>query len=286
MRERSKPRLSPTAMAEGAASFGSSLRWWRERRGFSQLDLAGAADTTQRHLSFLESGRASPSPEMILRLATVLDIPLRQQNALLLAAGFAPAWRESDLSAPELAQVNGALDYMLTQQEPYPAFVVDRRWNLLRANAGAGRFVEFLTGPAAATPSPEPVNLAVALVSPEGLRPFIVNWEEVALYFLRGVQADAIADGTRETADLLTRLLAFPDLPALSRNPPASETRGPVLIIHFRSKETSLRLFTTIATLGTPHDVTLQEIRVECFFPMDDATARIFRDWARDAGAR
>jgi len=223
---------------------------------------------------------------MILRLATVLDIPLRQQNALLLAAGFAPAWRESDLSAPELAQVNGALDYMLTQQEPYPAFVVDRRWNLLRANTGAGRFVEFLTGPAPATPSPEPVNLAVALVSPDGLRPFIVNWEEVALYFLRGVQADAIADGTRETADLLTRLLAFPDLPALSRNPPASETRGPVLIIHFRSKETSLRLFTTIATLGTPHDVTLQEIRVECFFPMDDATARIFRDWARSAGAR
>src|SRR5215475_7160828 len=164
------------------------------RRIISGLGL-GAADTTQRHLSFLESGRASPSPEMILRLATVLNIPLRQQNALLLAAGFAPAWRESDLSAPELAQVNGALNYMLAQQEPYPAFVVDRRWNLLRANAGAARFVEFLTGPAAATPSPEPVNLAVALVSPEGLRPFIVNWEEVALYFLRGVQADAIADG-------------------------------------------------------------------------------------------
>src|SRR5262245_49083773 len=282
MRERSKPRLSPTAMAEGAASFGSGLRWWRERRGFSQLDLAGAADTTQRHLSFLESGRASPSPEMILRLATVLDIPLRQQNALLLAAGFAPAWRESDLSAPELAQVNGALNYMLAQQEPYPAFVVDRRWNLLRANAGAARFVEFLTGPAPA--SGEPVNLAVALVSPEGLRPFIVNWEEVALYFLRGVQADAIADGTRQTAELLTRLLAFPGLPALSQSPPPGETRAPVLIIHFRSNETSLRLFTTLATLGTPHDVTLQEIRVECFFPMDDPTAKMFRDWASADG--
>lgn len=236
------PRSLTTSMDEATASFGSGLRWWRERRGFSQLDLAGAAETTQRHLSFLESGRASPSPEMVLRLATVLDIPLRQQNALLLAAGFAPAWRESDLSAPELAQVNGALDFMLAQQEPYPAFVVDRRWNLLRANSGAGRFVEFLTGPAPATTavSAEPVNLAIALVSPDGLRPFIVNWEEVALYFLRGVQADA--------------------------------------------KETSLRLFTTIATLGTPHDVTLQEIRVECFFPMDDATAQVFRDWARGTG--
>jgi transcriptional regulator with XRE-family HTH domain len=285
MREETRPRPITTPSLEATARFGSGLRWWRARRGFSQLDLAGAAETTQRHLSFLESGRAHPSREMILRLAAVLDIPLRQQNALLLAAGFAPAWRESDLSAPELAQVNGALDYMLGQQEPYPAFVVDRRWNLLRANAGAGRFVEFLTGPAATTTaaSAEPVNLAVALVSPDGLRPFIVNWEEVALHFLRGVQADAIVDGTRQTADLLTRLLAFPSLPALSQIPSPGETRTPVLIIHFRSKDTSLRLFTTIATLGTPHDVTLQEIRVECFFPIDDQTARIFQDWARDA---
>ena len=266
-------------MDEAPSSFGTGLRWWRERRGFSQLDLAGAAETTQRHLSFLESGRAGPSREMILRLAAVLDLPLRQQNVLLLAAGFAPAWRESDLSAPELAKVNSALGYMLAQQEPYPAFVVDRRWNLLRTNAGAISLVEFLTGPAAAdAPSAEPVNLAVALVSPQGLRPFIVNWDEVALYFLRGVQADAIADGTRQTADLLARLLAFPDLPALSQAP--AETRAPVLSIHFKHGGTSLRLFTTIATLGTPHDVTLQEIRVECFFPVDDRTAEIFRDWA------
>jgi len=286
MKMRAKAGINIAPIAEAPAHFGSGLRWWRERRGFSQLDLAGAAETTQRHLSFLESGRASPSREMVIRLASVLDLPLRQQNALLLAAGFAPAWRESDLSAPELAQVNSALDFMLAQQEPYPAFVVDRRWNLLRANAGAGRFVAFVTGPAPApaTDPPEPVNLAVALVSPNGLRPFIVNWEEVALYFLRGVQADAIADGTRETAQLLTRLLAFPDLPALSRIPSAGETRAPVLTIHFKSQGTSLRLFTTIATLGTPHDVTLQEIRVECFFPMDDSTATLFHDWALARG--
>jgi len=265
---------------DATRGFGSGLRWWRERRGFSQLDLAGAAETTQRHLSFLESGRASPSREMVLRLAAVLDLPLRQQNALLLAAGFAPAWRESELSAPELAQVNSALDYMLAQQEPYPAFVVDRRWTLLRANAGAGRLVEFLTGPAPVPATEEPANLAVALVSPEGLRPFIANWEEVALYFLRGVQADAIADGTRQTAQLLGRLLAFPGLPALSRVPSPRDAHPPVLTIHFKRSDTSLRLFTTIATLGTPHDVTLQEIRIECFFPMDDATARTFHRWA------
>jgi len=272
-------------MTETIKSFGARLRWWRDRRGLSQLDLAGTAGTTQRHLSFLESGRAAPSREMILRLAAALDLPLRQQNELFLAAGYAPLWRESSLTAPELARVNSALDYMLTQQEPYPAFVVDRRWNLLRANAGAGRLVEFLTGPApAVAPDGEPVNLAVALVSPDGLRPLIVNWQEVARYFLRGVQADAIADATAETAELLQRLLAFPGVPALSDTVPFEEASAPVLSIHFRRGDTSLRLFTTIATLGTPHDVTLQEIRIESFFPADDATARTFHDWAALVG--
>src|SRR5215510_2833867 len=107
-------------------SFGSHLRWWRKRRGLSQLDLASAAGSSQRHVSFLESGRAQPSREMVLRLAAALDVPLRQQNALLLAAGFAPAWCESGLSAPELAMVNQARDHMLAQQEPFPAGVVDR----------------------------------------------------------------------------------------------------------------------------------------------------------------
>jgi transcriptional regulator with XRE-family HTH domain len=259
--------------------FGDRLRWWRARRGLSQLDLAGNADTSQRHVSFLESGRTGPSRDMVLRLCAALDVPLRQQNALLLAAGFAPAWRESDLAAPELAKVNAALDYMLGQQEPYPAFVIDRRWNLLRANGGAGRLVEFLLG---AVPA-GPVNLAEALISPAALRPFIANWDEVALYFVRGVQADAIADGTPATAELLGRLLAFPGLPALSRVMPPEEGQAPVLTIHFRNGETSLRLFTTIATLGTAHDVTLQEIRIECFFPADEPTTLLLRDWAAEA---
>jgi transcriptional regulator with XRE-family HTH domain len=260
-------------MRQPGGSFGEGLRWWRDRRGLSQLDLAGDAETSQRHISFLESGRTGPSRDMVLRLCAALDVPLRQQNALLLAAGYAPAWRESDLAAPELAKVNAALDFMLAQQEPYPAFVVDRRWNMLRANAGAGRLVVFLLGAA-----PQgPVNLAEALVSPAGLRPLIANWDEVALYFLRGVQADAIADGTAETAALLQRLMAYPGLPALSRAMPPAEARAPVLAIEFRKEATALRLFTTIATLGTAHDVTLQEIRIECFFPADDATAAWFR---------
>jgi transcriptional regulator with XRE-family HTH domain len=264
-------------------SFGSRLRWWRARRGLSQLDLAGAAGTSQRHVSFLESGRTQPSREMVLRLAAALDVPLRQHNALLLAAGFAPAWRESDLAAPELAMVNRALDHMLAQQEPFPAVVVNRRWNLLRANAGAGWLTSFLTEPSPAPTSPGTVNLAEWLMSPDGLRPFLVNWPEVAIYFLRGVQADASADGTQETADLLRRLLAYPGVPALSHTPALEELPSPVLAMHFRKGQTSLRLFTTIATLGTPQDVTVQELRIECFFPADEATSQIFKGWAADA---
>src|SRR5215471_19219881 len=170
--------------ASNASAFGRLLKDWRGRRGFSQLDLAGAARTTQRHLSFIESGRAKPSRAMILRLAATMSLPLRQQNALMLAAGYAPVWRERDLSAPDLAIVNSALDYMLAQDEPYPAFVVDRCWNLLRANRGALKLTEFLTGARSSTTTSEPVNLAVALLAPEGLRPLIVNWREVALYFI------------------------------------------------------------------------------------------------------
>src|SRR3984893_16816172 len=224
---------------------------------------------------------------MILPLGATMSLPLRQQNALMLAAGYAPAWRERALSAPDLAVVSSALDYMLAQHEPYPAFVVDRYWNLLRANRGAMNMTEFLLGPALANASSEPVNLAVALVSRDGLRPFIVNWQEVALYFLRGVQADAHADGTPETAELLARLLAFPDVSALAEAmPPEEEAQSPLLPIHFRHDGTSLRLFTTIATLGTPRDVTLQEVRIEIFFPMDEMTARALRGWARPSKAQ
>ena len=276
------PRAPTNAgIAANGSAFGRLLRGWRGRRGFSQLDLALAAHTTQRHLSFIESGRATPSRAMILRLAATMSLPLRQQNALMLAAGYAPVWRERDLSTPDLAVVNSALDYMLARHEPYPAFVVDRCWNLLRANRGAANLTEFLIGPAPAVAPAEPVNLAVALVSRDGLRRFIVNWQEVALYFVRGVQADARADGTPETADLLARLLAFPDVVTLSETmPPEEEAQSPVLPIHFCYKGIPLQLFTTIATLGIPRDVTLQEVRIEFFFPIDEPTAQVLRGWA------
>lgn len=260
-------------------SFAARLRWWRKRRGWSQLELAGRAGVSQRHLGFLELGRAAPSREMVMRLAATLDVPLRQQNRLLLAAGFAPVWHETDFAAPALAEVTQAFDYMMAQQEPFPAVVVDRYWTLLKANVGAARLVEFLVGP---LPANTPVNLADALVAPDVLRPSLVNWPDVVRYFIRSVEADAAADGTAETAALLDRLLQYRDVRAALKGDAPTAPPSPVLPMHFRKDGVSLRLFTTIATLGTPQDVTLQELRIECFFPMDAATASTMRSWASE----
>lgn len=247
----------------------------------AQLTLAGIAGVSQRHLSFLELGRTAPSREMVLRLAAALDLPLRQQNALMLAAGFAPAWRETPLDAPALAIVHRALDLMLAKQEPYPAFVVDRRWQLLRSNGGGRNLVQFLTGAVLSTEPPaEPINLADALLAPDSLRPLISNWAEVAHYFIRSVHADALMDGTRQTAALLERLQSYPGVPRIADVPAAEHAGAPVLSIRFVKDAICLELFTTLATLGTPQDVTVQEIRVECFFPANQATARILEAWA------
>jgi transcriptional regulator with XRE-family HTH domain len=258
-------------------SLASRLRWWRQHRGFSQLELASRAGISQRHLSFLELGRASASRNMVLRLADALNVPLRQDNALLLAAGFAPAWPETELGAPEFAQISSAVDYMLTQQEPFPGVAVDRHWNLLKANKGAGRLVKFLVGP---LPAGASVNLADALVAPNVLRPFLVNWTEVVRYFIRSVESDAAADGSDETNALLHRLLAYKGVRPAIRDAVFEQISAPVLPMHFRKDGTKLSLFTTIATLGTPRDVTAQELRIESFFPMDNETAEVLRGWA------
>ena len=216
---------------------------------------------------------------MVVRLAATLDVPLRQQNEMLVAAGFAPVWQQTDFVAPELARIRGALDYMLAQQEPFPAVVVDRRWNLLQANRGAVRPGEFLLGP---LPADTPINLADALVGPDLLRPFLVNWAETVRYFIRSVEADAAVDGAAETAALLERLLAYQGVRPLLKAPALVPSADPVLPMHFRKGEVFLQLFTTIAMLGTPQDVTVQELRIESFFPMDADTADIFRGWAAE----
>ena len=191
---------------KASSAFPNRLAWWRKRRGLSQFRLATAAACSQRHVSFLELGRTKPSREMVLRLSSALDMPLRQANELLLAAGYAPAWSEADLGAAALAPIRSALDYMLSQQEPFPAVVVDRRWNLLQANKGAVAMVEFLVGPLKPGAA---INLADALVGPDVLKPHLTNWTEVVRYFVRSVEADAAVDGTAQTAALLQRLLTI-----------------------------------------------------------------------------
>lgn len=261
-------------------TFPSRLAWWRKRRGLSQLRLALAAACSQRHISFLELGRTKPSREMVLRLSAALDLLLRQSNELLLSAGFAPVWAETDFQAKALAPVREALNYILEQQEPYPVVVVDRHWNLLQANKGAVAMVEFLVGPIAPG---TPINLADALVGPDVLRPHLVNWVEVVRYFIRSVEIDAVADATTETANLLERLLGYKDVREVSKHAAVS-TDGPILLMHFRKGRSDLRLLTAIATLGTPKDITLQELRIESFFPMDEETRDIFRKWKKQGG--
>jgi transcriptional regulator with XRE-family HTH domain len=259
--------------------FPARLVWWRKRRGLSQLQLALAADCSQRHISFLELGRTKPSREMVLRLATALDVPLRNSNELLLAAGYAPVWAETEFGAQALAPIRDALDHILNQQEPFPAVVVDRSWNVLRANTGALALVEFLVGPVTQGAA---LNLADALVAPDVLRPLLSNWADVVRYFVRSVEADAAADGSVETADLLDRLLRYDGVRSVMASAAPSATEGPVLPMQFHKGTTRLRLFTTIATLGTPRDITLQELRIESFFPMDNETRDVFRGWAAE----
>ena len=253
------------------------LKWWRKRRGLSQMDLAARAGISQRHLSFVELGRSAPSRDVVLRLAEALVLPMRQQNALLLAAGYAPIWRETRLGEPELQQIERALDHMLAQQDPFPAVVVDRRWNLLRSNAGIVRMVEFLVGPL------EPgvaINLADALVAPDVLKPHLRNWPEIVRHFIASVEADAWEDGTPETAALLDRLMGYAGVREALRATPSRGEGGPVLPMIFAKDGVELRLFTAIATLGTPQNVTVDELRIESFFPVDAETEAVFREWA------
>ena len=262
--------------------FPSHLAELRKRRGLSQLQLASVAGCSQRHISFLELGRTQPSREMVSRLAVALALTFRQSNDLLLAAGFAPIWSEMAYDAEALAPIRQALDFMLEQQEPYPAVVVDRRWKLLQANKGAVAMIEFLVGPL--QPGAD-VNLADALVGPDVLRPHLTNWPEVVAYFVRSVEADAAADGTAETLALHDRLLSYPDVRAslvqANLAMSSAEAAGaPVLPMRFAKGAVALELFTTLTTLGMSQDVTLQELRIESFFPMNEATREVFRQWA------
>ena len=258
---------------DGAESaFGPLLRQWRARRRMSQLDLAAEAEISSRHLSFIETGRAGPSREMVRLLAQVLDVPLRDRNALLTAAGYAPIYRETRLEAPAMAQARRALDFMLRQQEPYPALVLDRHWNVLDVNEGSARVQQaFLDSAAVADLGPP--NAMRLMFHPRAFRPHIVNWEATAASLIQWLHRDALSGfADSETRALLQELLSYPDVPRHWRTLDVEASTAPFLPIEFSKDELSLRYFTTLTSLGTPHDITLQELRIECFFPADEAT--------------
>jgi len=271
------------ARALGDATFGALLRQWRSRRRLSQLDLADEADVSARHVSFIETGRAQPSREMVLLLARALDVPLRDRNDLLVSAGFAPMYRASSLQAPALGQARRALDFILRQQEPYPALVLDRHWNVLQVNEGSARVqARFLDAQAVATLGPP--NAMRLMFHPRAFRPWVVNWEATAASLIQWLHRDAVSGyGDAVTRALLQELLAYPEVPRQWRSLDLDASPAPFLPIEFARDGLRLRYFTTLTTLGTPHDITLQELRIESFFPADEATEDASRALAAGA---
>lgn len=250
-------------------NFGVLLRRWRAVRRVSQLDLALDAEISTRHLSCVETGRAQPSREMVLRLAEALEVPLRERNALLLAAGYAPLYPHTGLDAPEMNAVRYAVDLVMRQQEPYPGIVVDRYWNTLRMNGGTRRFLGLFPGCDSVTPR----NGIRLVFHPKGLRPFIENWESVAARLIQRVHREVAANPSDETMNCFLReLLSYPGVPSRWGLLDFDGTPPPFLTINYRWNNSTLRLFSTLATFGTAQDIALQELRIESFFPADEAT--------------
>jgi transcriptional regulator with XRE-family HTH domain len=263
-----------------AIPIGDHLRAWRQRRRMSQLDLASEASISTRHLSFVESGRAQPSREMVLHLAERLEVPLRDRNVLLVAAGFAPIFAERRLEDPALSSARRAVDLVLAGHEPYPALAVDRHWQLVTANRALARLI----GGAAPSLLSPPVNVLRLSLHPDGLAPRIANlaqWRGHLLDRLRR-QVDLSADPV--LAELLAELRGYP---APSRSGRASngalgEFGGVVVPLRLVHDAGVLCFFSTTTVFGTPLDITLAELALEAFFPADAGTQRILQDLGRD----
>jgi transcriptional regulator with XRE-family HTH domain len=257
-------RAKPTA-------FGSELRRWRTARRFTQERLANDAGVSQRHLSHLENGRSRPSPEMVLHLSATLDVPLRSRNELLVSAGFAPTFTEASFDGAELSQIRRALEQLVEAHHPAPAFVVDRRWELLLANDAAADLIASLV-PAGQLETLG-TNTLRLLLHPDGIRTRVLNWEESAAVILRRLRSECIhAPDDLELRSLLDEVLTYPAVAALPIEPTASN--DVIVPIEIRSADDAhLRFFTTITSLAGPTDVTLSELRLETLLPADAATA-------------
>lgn len=261
---------------ESPAAVGELLRTWRRVRRKSQWTLALDAGVSARHVSFVETGRSRPSRDMVLTLARALEVPLRERNDLLLAAGYAPRYRETDLSSDEMAVVRRAVESLLERQEPFPAVVLDRQWNVRQANRGATRFFGRLLGesePGEGEAGGRPPNLIRSMFDPRRLRPMVLEWETVARSLLARIHREAVG-GVLDppTRALLDEVLAYPGVPRDWADPPVDLRSLPVVPVGFAHEGLRYRFFSAVTTLGTPQDVTSQEMRIESFFPVDGET--------------
>jgi transcriptional regulator with XRE-family HTH domain len=255
-----------------ASEFGHLLRYWRDARGVSQLDLSLDAGISQRQISFIESGRSVPGRDTILALAQTLDVPLRERNALLLAAGYAPRYPDAPWNAQEMNAVLRALERVVRQHEPYPSLVMDRHWNVLMTNDAAPRFFNQFIDMAARRP---PRNMLHLIFDPQGMRPFVADWDSVSRSLLQRVYREAVGrvidDDTRQ---LLDSLLAYPDVPRdwKAHHAQSAGAAMPIVPLSFVKDGAVLRYFSMVTTVATPQYVAAQELRLECMFPVDDET--------------
>lgn len=264
---------APHALS-AATGFGAHLRWWRQHRRMSQLDLALAADLSTRHLSCIETGRASPSREMVLRLAERLEVPLRDRNTWLVAAGFAPMYRERPLNDPALACARQAVERLLKSHEPYPAMAVDRHWNLVSANALVPPLMKLCdAGLLAATPP----NVLRLSLHPRGLAPHIANLAQWRTHLLERLRQQVAATADPVLSALLDELRAYPVPADGALDHLDGEALGVLMPFRLRTPWGQLNFISTVTVFGTPVDITLAELALETFFPADDATARALR---------
>jgi transcriptional regulator with XRE-family HTH domain len=247
---------------------GALLRDWRQRRRMSQLDLALEAGVSARHVSFVETGRSRPSAEMVVQLAEHLDVPLRDRNALLLAAGYAPAYAQRDLDEPAMGPVREAIDRVLRGHEPYPAIVVDRHWGLVAGN----RAVPLLIAGAAAHLTEPPVNVLRLSLHPEGMAPRIVNLGEWRAHLLDRLGRQAVVSGDPALFALHEELAGYPG--GLPGHAPDLEAGAIAVPLRLRVADEELAFISTATTFGTATDITVSELAIESFFPADAATAR------------